>query len=591
MWGSLKMAETFRFSPAPNRAHEIAWRSWGGDALEEAARSDRPVLLNLTAAWCHWCHKMDETTFSDPDLIRRINEELVPIRVDADQYPHVQERYIVSGWPTNAFLTPTGEVLWAGTYVDPENFRTIMDGVLRAWSERRTELQREIERRRRALEAARGRVSAIGLVRREAADDILSAVLDSFDPRNGGFGDAPKFPQPEVLDFLFAGVGRVAEVDGALMAERTLDGILAGELWDGVEGGFFRYALAADWTSPRYEKLLGVNAGLLRNFATGAQLYGRRDWRSIAERTVDWADGQLLQSDGLWGGSQASDEEYYALDADGRRGRPRPWVDPVIYTDANAAWIGALADAGGRLGRGDWIERAAGAFEYLLTEMTGSDGVLYHFRAPGSPPAVPGLLVDHVEAARAALTLAQVTGQNRFLAAARSLAQTIETRLWAEDGGFLDHIPSEGDVGALRYRERPFDRNASAVRLFLDLAHVTGERSYRAIAERTLALLSPSAGRYGIAGAEFAMAVEEFFDPPLRFVVVGAPDTTESLRSAAVSLPVAARRVWTLERGGRIGSLTFPPAPTPAVYACGARGCSRPVTDAEGLAAAVQSIR
>jgi hypothetical protein len=141
------MAETFRFSSRPNRAHEVRWRTWGADAFEEAAREDRPLLLNLTAFWCHWCHVMDETTYSEPDLIRLLNEELVPLRVDADQHPHVQDRYIAGGWPTNAFLTPSGEVLWAGTYVEPDEFRQVARGVLAAWRGRRDELQVEIVRR------------------------------------------------------------------------------------------------------------------------------------------------------------------------------------------------------------------------------------------------------------------------------------------------------------------------------------------------------------------------------------------------------------------------------------------------------------
>src|SRR5687768_5299395 len=139
----------FRFSPRPNRAGEIHWRTWGAPAFAEAAAAGRPVLLNLSAVWCHWCHLMDETTLSDPTIITLLNSELVPIRVDADRSPHVQDRYIAGGWPTNAFLTPTGEVLWAGTYLEPDEFRKVAESVLAAWGTRRAELETEIERRRR----------------------------------------------------------------------------------------------------------------------------------------------------------------------------------------------------------------------------------------------------------------------------------------------------------------------------------------------------------------------------------------------------------------------------------------------------------
>lgn len=577
------MADSFRFSPRPNRAADIHWYHWGSEAFDTAARTDRPVLLNLTAYWCAWCQRLDETTYSDPEVIELVNEAFVPVRVDGDKYPHVAERYIAGGWPTNAFLTPTGEVLWAGRYVEPEEFAAVARGVLTAWRERRDELQVEIDRRRRALEAARGRLVTVGLVRREAADDVVSAMFDAFDPRNGGFGSAPKFPLPDTIELLFVHTARLGDEQSRYMAEQTLDGMLAGELFDEVEGGFHRYALGPDWTVPRWEKPLEVNAGLLRAYALGAHLLERADWRGIAERVVEWVEGRLRLDDGLWGGSQAADEEYYLLDAADRAARTPPAVDPVVYTDLNAAWIRALAEAGGWLGRSDWIERAAGAFEVLVPAMTAPDGVLYHFREPGGEPMVPGLLVDLVEAARAAAALAQATGRESFLTTARGLARVLEENFWAEDGGFLDHAGSAGSVGALRYRERPFDRNAAVARFYLDLFSATGARSYRAVAERTLALLSPAAGRYGVAGAEFALAVEEFFEAPPRVVIVGGVEESRELREAALTLPVTSRRVWTMARGGRVGRISFPPTPAPVAYVCVDTTRSRPITDPADL--------
>ncbi|HEX7050773.1 MAG TPA: DUF255 domain-containing protein [Longimicrobiales bacterium] len=585
------MAELFRFSPRPNRAGEVQWRDWGAAAFDEAAHTDRPVFLNLTAVWCEWCHRMDETAFSDPDSIALLNREVLPIRVDADRYPHVQERYIAGGWPTNAFLTPTGEVLWAGTYVPAEEFRAVLHGVLAAWRDRRAELRIEIERRRKALEAARGRHRAVGLVRRGAADTVLLSIQQGFDAVNGGFGGAPKFPQPEAVEFLFARGFAPGGAEARAMAGHTLDGMLAGELRDEVEGGFFRYAMAADWTSPRHEKLLEVNAGLLRVYALGAQVSGRADWRAVAEGTVDWVEGVLRLPDGLWGASQAAEAEYYALDVDGRRGRPRPFVDPVLYTAPVAVWIRALAEAGGRLGRRDWIERAAGAMDALLSVMAGPEGMLYHYRVPGESPDLATLLVDTLEAARACVSLSQATGRAGDLAKACELAEALEAALWAEDGGFFDHVSGPGDVGAVRYRDRPFDRNAAAARLFLDLAAATGERSYRAVAERILALLSPVAGRYGVAAAEFALAVDEFFEPPPSIFVVGATEAAAPLRHAALAFPDARRRVWSLERGGRIGGFDLAAAATPVAYICGARACSAPIDDPARLARAARAAR
>ena len=583
------MTPTFRFSHRPNRAHEIQWREWGAAAFEEAEATNRPVLLTLTAVWCHWCHQMDETTWSDPDVIALLNSHLIPIRVDADRYPHVQDRYIAGGWPTNAFLTSTGEVLWAGTYTASEELQQVASGVIAAWSARREEFQLEIERRRRALEAARSRYSAVGLVRREASDDVVSATREAFDPRNGGFGDAPKFPPGEAVELLYSLAMR-NDADALMMADRTLDGMLAGDLLDREDGGFFRYATSADWTAPRYEKLLEINAVQLEAYALGACVRGRPDWNEIAHDTVEWVERHLALPNGLWAGSQFADEEYFALKRDARAHREAPPLDDTVYTSWNAMWIAALTGAGGRLGETAWIDRAARALEQLIAEMTSPNDLLFHYRTEDGAPALDFLLADALETARAALMLFQATGDDVWLSHARRLAQAIEKSFWAEDGGFWDRTKMHEEVGALRYRDRPFELNARLARLLLDLAYATGERGFRALAERTLALLSPQAGRFGVAGATFALAVEEFFEPPPCVVLVGEASATRSLRDIALRVPVAGRRVWSLPAGGRIGTQVMPASPAPAAYACGRHGCSAAVLDGSILASAIAPL-
>jgi uncharacterized protein len=587
------MSEEFRFSPAANRAHEVNWRGWGQPALDEAAATGRPVLLNLTAVWCEWCHRMDEQTFSDSECIRLLNEELVPVRVDCDRYPHVQDRYIAGGWPTTAFLTPTGEVLWAGTFVEPAEFRAVADSVVTAWRERREELETEIGRRRGALDAARGQLGSVGLVRREPADDVLTAVRAAFDARNGGFGDAPKFPHTDAVELLYA----QAAVDPACvsLADQTLDGMLAGELWDGDDGGFFRYALATDWTDPRREKLLDTNAALLEAYALGAALRGRDDWRDIAERTVAWVDDALAINDGFRAASLFAATGVIAgtgpLDSAAGRGARRPPADPTLYTSANARWFTALATAGARLDRQQWVARAHDGMSALLREMR-SDAGLCHFRDPGSTPQLDFLLTDVLESARAALALAQATGDAAWLDHARALARHIEAAFWSGDGGFWERSRSTHDVGALRYRDRPLSLNAAASRALLDLAHITGERGWRALAEGTLARFGPQAGRYGADAALLALAIEEYFErPPCVVIVVpNGPDydaahpAVRALRRAAFALPVPQLRVWTVPAGHSSGPHRFPGADVPVACIWTTDGCSPPIDAPERLA-------
>lgn len=577
-----------RFSPRPNRAREINWRIWGAEAFAEAVAADKPILLNLTAVWCHWCHLMDETTYSSPDLIQLINDKLIPVRVDADQHPHVQDRYIAGGWPTNAFLTPTGEVLWSGTYVPEEQLSQVSMGVLGAWDERRAELNLEIDRRRKALEAARSRHHATGLVRREAADDVLSATIDAYDERNGGFGTEPKFPYVDALELLMM-LGTRDNPDYLRIAEHSFDGMLAGEMWDEAEGGFFRYATAADWTAPRYEKLLSVNAGMLRAYALGAHVRSRADWKNVSVRIVEWVDRRLAQPDGLWAGSQAADDEYYAPPVAARASAPP--VDDVIYTNYNAQWIRALAEAGARFGAAEWIASATHGLDTLLATMAAPGNLMFHYCRPGEAPQIGFLLADTAETARACITLAQVTGEATYLAHARRLVGGMEAAFWAEDGGFWERTKGADEVGVLRYRDKPFELNVECGRLLNDLAILAGERSYRGLAERVLAFLSPQAGRYGVAGAAYAVVADEFFEPPMRIVIAGTGAGAAELRNAALQLPIVNRRVWTMPEGGRVGQLNFTRQEAAVAYIASARGTSQPVSQPERLQEAVATLR
>lgn len=573
---------TFRFSPRQNRAHEIDWAQWGPDAFARAASDDRPILLHLTAGWCHWCHVMDETTLSEPDVITLINESLLPIRVDTDEQPHVRDRYMAGGWPTTAFLTPTGEVLWAGAALDVEEFRRAARSVLDAWSTRREELRSEVAKRGRALEAAAAQRSSAGIVRREAGDDVLAAIQDMFDPRNGGFGTEPKFPACDAVDLLFSEGRRQRNSDWTAMAVRTLDGMLAGELFDAPEGGFFRYALGADWTRPQHEKLLADNARMLRAYAIGCHYRDRADWRDAVERTVAWADAALAREDGLWGNAQDADADYYALSGDERARSGSPERDLRAFTDVNAVWAGALAEAGGRLGQEKWVGRARATLETLIERALGEDGLVAH-RADGEE-GPRGLLEDALELAHACLSVAQATGESHWIDCARRIAAVLQERYLAQDGAFFDRPERKDELGALRYRDRPFEQNASAARLFQELGMATGERGKRAVAERTFALLSPRAGRYGVAAASFALSVAEFFEPPLQVIVVGAPKKSAALRKAALALALPGRRVWTLAEGGTVGGHGLPSEPSPAAYVCVGGTRSEPVTEPKQLA-------
>jgi len=177
---------TFRFSPRPNRAAEIRWRPWGDKAFQEAQVADKPVLLAISAVWCHWCHVMDETSYSDPEVIRLINERYVPVRVDNDERPDVNRRYNMGGWPTTAFLTPDGEIVHGGTYVPPDAMRSYLTSVADLWSTQRSELAHRVAEMREKESEARAPKS--GDLSSQIVDQVGSLVRGQYDPQFGGFG-------------------------------------------------------------------------------------------------------------------------------------------------------------------------------------------------------------------------------------------------------------------------------------------------------------------------------------------------------------------------------------------------------------------
>jgi uncharacterized protein YyaL (SSP411 family) len=263
----------------------IDWEPWGEAAFARARAENKPVLLTIGATWCHWCHVMDAGTWAHPAIAGLVAERFVPVRVDTDQRPDVNERYNQGGWPTVAVLDAAGEVLVGRTYVPAQELRMLLQSVSdpnAKWS--------------LAPSVAEPPERSAGL------DALWTRVTRSYDRYHGGFGDFQKFPHVGVCEWLLD--RRIAGGDDEGMLEKTLDGMAGGGMWDREEGGFFRYATQDDWSEPHYEKLLEDNARLLRLYTRAATALGRPAWRARAEAIVRWALATLWQdAAGAFGGS------------------------------------------------------------------------------------------------------------------------------------------------------------------------------------------------------------------------------------------------------------------------------------------------
>ena len=473
-------ASEFHFSPRPNRAAEINWHAWSKEAFDEARAGGKPILLSISAVWCHWCHVMDETTYSHPSVIDIINREYVPVRVDNDVRPDINQRYNMGGWPTTAFLTPSGDILTGATYLPPDQMASALVRVAGYYRNNQSEIaSRVLEARKRA---ATGLARSAGSLDATLVDEILDAVKNAYDPEYGGFGVAPKFPQTDALLLLLE--QSVVRQDNELrrMAVHTLERMYGGGTYDHVEGGFFRYSTTQDWSVPHFEKMLEDHAGLVQALA----LAGMSD---ALAKTTGYLDTVLRDpKTGLYAGSQDADEHYYSMDAEERRSAVAPYVDRRVYT----AWNAALAVA--------YLEAGLPADKLL-------DSLFKHAYRKGEgmthAESVGGQLADQVWSLLAAV-------RSHRLEIATDLAEHLESAYGdPELGGYLDR--SGGDeLGRLGERIKPLTENSIAAMALIELDTVAGDPSapYRERARRALESVASLPRSYGLMAAVFARALD-----------------------------------------------------------------------------------
>ena len=321
----------------------VDWHAWGPEALELAVETDRPILLSIGYSACHWCHVMERESFSDPEVAKLMNQGFVNIKVDREERPDVDSIYMRAvqsltgrgGWPLTVFLTPDGRPFYGGTYFPPEprhgmpSFRQLLEATLSAWRERRddvessaTEITQVLERASRGAPGGdpQGEPSTPGL---DEGLPVRAAqgLLRHLDPTHGGFGRAPKFPQPAVLEFLLAHHAATGEPGALEAATHTLRSMARGGIRDHLAGGFHRYSVDRRWLVPHFEKMLYDNALLAPAYLRAYQLTGEVELLEVAVETLDYLLADMRTPDGAFYAARDADSEgeegaYYVWDRD-----------------------------------------------------------------------------------------------------------------------------------------------------------------------------------------------------------------------------------------------------------------------------------
>ena len=307
----------------------VYWQEWGEAAFALAAQADKPILLDVGAVWCHWCHVMDRESYEDATLAATVNEHFVAIKVDRDERPDVDARYQAAvqaisgqgGWPLTAILTPDGRPFFAGTYFPREDrygrpgFERVLLTLANAWETRRAEVLESAASVIAAIEhgetfSARGDSLSLAIV-----DKLVQSAVGQFDPHHGGFGSQPKFPHPAVLDLLIDVAARTGNEAAKQAATVTLQKMARGGVYDQLAGGFHRYSVDERWVVPHFEKMLYDNAGLLGNYVHAFQSFVEPEFAAVAQDIMRWMNEWL--SDQERGGFYASQDADISLDDDG----------------------------------------------------------------------------------------------------------------------------------------------------------------------------------------------------------------------------------------------------------------------------------
>jgi uncharacterized protein YyaL (SSP411 family) len=311
-------------------AHQpVDWREWGEEAFEEARAAGKPVLLDIGAVWCHWCHVIDRESYENPEIAAMINQFYIPVKVDRDERPDVDSRYQSAisaisgqgGWPLTAFLTPDGKPFFGGTYFPPEDamgrpgFKRILLGVADAFKSRRA----EVDSSAKALEQAVAKAEVFHTARGEfdagVVDSVIESALHLFDESHGGFGNAPKFPHASATDLLLERYQSTRDEQLLHVAQPTLEAMAKGGVYDQIAGGFHRYSVDECWCVPHFEKMTYDNSELLKNYLHGYQVTGNSLFREVSEGIIQWVTDVL--SDHKRGGFYGSQDADQTLDDDG----------------------------------------------------------------------------------------------------------------------------------------------------------------------------------------------------------------------------------------------------------------------------------
>jgi len=584
----------------------VDWYPWGNEALTRARTEDKPILLSIGYSACHWCHVMAHESFENEEVAGLMNENFINIKVDREERPDLDTVYMEAvqaitgsgGWPLTVFLTPEGKPFYGGTYFPLEDglglpgFPRVLRTVSEAYRNRRSEVERAIDQIITALTS-----KAVGSVTNEQMGvDILdqaylSLKLD-FDSENGGFGQAPKFPQPMVLEFLLRHYYRTADKDALNMVTLTLEKMAKGGIYDQIGGGFHRYSTDGSWLVPHFEKMLYDNA-LLSHLYLHAYLVTKTPlFRRIAEETIDYVIREMTSREGGFYSTRDADSEgkegkyyiwlpdeirksldektasaiieYYGVNESGnfegqnilhvvgnqqleepdiirqakalllkeREKRVKPGRDEKILSAWNGLMLASLSEAACVFDRNDYLDMAVANGSFLLNTMV-SEGYLKRSYREGKT-STEGYLEDYAMVIEGLLNLHQATFSGRWLKEAIRLADIIVDEFWDESDGIFYDTGKRHQALFLRPRTTHDGAtpsgSSSATLALMKISRLTGNQRLEKIAIKSLQNMMVVMYHHPLGFGNWLCALDFHLSVPKEIAIIGQRDNPMTMK-------------------------------------------------------------
>ncbi|HEY3842416.1 MAG TPA: thioredoxin domain-containing protein [Acidimicrobiales bacterium] len=649
----------------------VEWFPWGDQALQRAKDEDKPIFLSIGYASCHWCHVMAHESFEDEATAEDLARWFISIKVDREERPDIDSLYMAAtqaltgsgGWPMSVFCTPDGRPFYAGTYFPPEerhgmpSFRRVLEALGMAWTKERDQVlaqadalldavRREVRLAESMAEGEAALVPAEGVDAEALIDRVVDGLAQGFDAEWGGFGPAPKFPRPSLVELCLRHHRRTGSERSRQMALTTLDAMAAGGIYDHVVGGFCRYSTDDRWLVPHFEKMLTDQALLARAYLHAWQETGHADYLAVVTETLDFVlrdlstpEGALFSSfDADAGGVEGShatftlDElrqalpehlvapaaEWYGITergnwegrsipfrpvgaplqrpphieearillADQRAQRIQPARDEKVLTEWNAMAAATLAEVAAAIGSDHYAARAEEIGEFLMTEMYHDDRLMRSWQ--GGRARHLGVAADHAWLVEACLRLSELTGRQVWRDRAHQVSQELLNRFWDEDaGGFFT---TGDDAEALVVRPKEFldgalpATNSIAVYALLRANALDDDESSRRAVDRTVSLALPLLTRHPGALADMVAALPMVAGRQEIVITGDRPDLVTEQRRHWLPAAIVA---W----GEADGSPLFAGRADGAAFVCRGFSCEAPAMDAETFHAQLGALR